>query len=134
MLIFVNRKGVSIVLKPKQKKCIEYMIEGNLKDKEIAEKINVAPKTICEWKKQKEFQEEYDRQIRENIRYAAGKAFNRQKQLLKSRGMVAFMASKDILDRAGFKPVEKVEQEVDMELNIVVDYGTTGAGENETTG
>lgn len=37
--------------------------------------------------------------------------------------MVAYLASKDIMDRAGFNPVEKVQQEVDMELSITVDYG-----------
>ena len=37
--------------------------------------------------------------------------------------MVAYLASKDILDRAGFNPVKKIEQDVDMELDISVDYG-----------
>ena len=32
-------------------------------------------------------------------------------------------AAKDFLDRAGFSPTEKIEQTVDMELNITVDYG-----------
>jgi hypothetical protein len=37
--------------------------------------------------------------------------------------MVAYLASKDIMDRAGFNPVERVQQEIDMDLNITVDYG-----------
>ena len=44
--------------------------------------------------------------------------------LLNSKNdMVAHLAAKDIMDRAGFQPTEKVEMDVDMDLNITVDYG-----------
>ena len=39
------------MLKPKQLKCLQLMIQGDMTDKDIAAAINVAPKTICEWKK-----------------------------------------------------------------------------------
>lgn len=35
-------------------------------------------------------------------------------------------AARDFLDRAGFNITEKVEQTVDMELHITVDYGEKG--------
>ena len=41
-------------MKPKQIKCLELMVQGKLTDKEIAEAINISPKTICEWKKNNE--------------------------------------------------------------------------------
>lgn len=114
-----------MALKPKQIKCLELMIKAELTDKEIAEAINVTQKTICEWKKRnKEFQDEYNSLMRNSLQYAAPKAFRKQLSLLNSKNdMVAHLAAKDIMDRAGFNPVEKVEQQVDMELNISVDYG-----------
>lgn len=113
------------MLKPKQIKCLEYMIRGDMTDKEIAKAINVTPKTICEWKKHcKEFQDEFNAMVRNALQYAAPKAFRKQMRLLDSKNdMVAHLAAKDIMDRAGFNPTEKIEQALDMELNITVDYG-----------
>ena len=114
-----------MALKPKQIKCLELMIQGNLTDKKIAEAINVAQKTICDWKKNcKEFQDEYNSLMRSSLQYAAPKAFRKQIALLDSHNdMVAHLAAKDIMDRAGFMPTEKIEAAIDMDLNITVDYG-----------
>ena len=113
------------MLNPKQIKCLQLMIQGNKTDKEIAEAINVTQKTICEWKKNnKEFQNEYNSLMRNALQYAAPKAFRKQLSLLKSKNdMVAHLAAKDIMDRAGFAPTEKIELDADMELNVTIDYG-----------
>lgn len=113
------------MLKPKQKKCLELMIQGTMTDKQIAEAINVTQKTICDWKKNcKEFQDEYNSLMRSSLQYAAPKAFRKQIALLDSKNdMVAHLAAKDIMDRAGFNPTDKIELEADMELNISIDYG-----------
>ena len=118
------------MLKPKQVKCLQLMIKGEMTDKEIAESINITQKTICEWKKNcKEFQDEYNALMRNSLQYAAPKAFRKQMELLKSKNdMVAHLAAKDIRDRAGFQPTEKVEMDVDMDLNITVDYGDDDEG------
>lgn len=103
------------------------MIRGDMTDKQIAEAINITQKTICEWKKKdKEFQDEYNLLMRTSLQYAAPKAFRRQMSLLNSKNdMVAHLAAKDIMDRAGFNPVDKIDlnADVDMELNINIDYG-----------
>lgn len=113
------------MLKPKQVKCLQLMVRGDMTDKEIAETINITQKTICDWKKNSaEFQEEYNRLMRSSLQYAAPKAFRKQMELLKSKNdMVAHLAAKDIMDRAGFNPTDKVELDADMELNITIDYG-----------
>lgn len=113
------------MLKPKQVKCLELMIQGNMTDKEIAETINITQKTICDWKKNNtEFQDEFNKLVRNSLQYAAPKAFKKQLSLLNSKqDMVAHLAAKDIMDRAGFNPTDKIEAEVDMELNISIDYG-----------
>jgi len=118
------------MLKPKQVKCLELMIRGEMTDKEIAEQINITQKTICEWKKNnKEFQDQYNTMMRSALQYAAPKAFRKQVALLDSENdMVAHLAAKDIMDRSGFKPIDKIEQQVDMELNISIDYGDEEEG------
>ena len=105
------------------------MVQGKKTDKEIAEAINITQKTICEWKKKcKEFQDEYNSLMRSSLQYAAPKAFRKQLSLLESKNdMVAHLAAKDIMDRAGFNPTDKVEVETDMELTINIDYGDDGA-------
>ena len=101
-------------LKPKQIKCLELMIRGDMTDKDIAKAINITQKTICEWKKNcKEFQDEYNSLMRSCLQYAAPKAFRKQMSLLKSKNdMVAHLAAKDIMDRAGFGAIDKVEMEM----------------------
>lgn len=113
------------MLNPKQVKCLELMIQGDMTDKKIAEAIDVAQKTICEWKKNnKEFQDEYNSLMRRSLQYAAPKAFRKQMALLDSKNdMVAHLAAKDIMDRAGFNPTDKIEMDVDMEMDIRIDYG-----------
>ena len=120
------------MLKPKQVKCLQLMIRGDMTDKEVAAAINVSQKTICDWKKNnKEFQDEYNLLMRRSLQYAAPKAFRKQMSLLNSKNdMVAHLAAKDIMDRAGFNPTDKVEQQIDMDLNITIDYGEGAADEH----
>lgn len=122
------------MLKPKQVKCLELMIRGDMTDKEIAETINITQKTICDWKKNsEEFQNEYNKLMRGSLQFAAPKAFRKQMSLLNSKNdMVAHLAAKDIMDRAGFNPTDKLEMDVDMELNIKIDYGEEH--ENQSVG
>ena len=42
------------------------MITTNKTQKQIAKEIEVSEKTICEWKKQKEFKDEIDKNIKES--------------------------------------------------------------------
>lgn len=102
------------MLKPKQIKCLQLLVRGDMTDKKIAEAINISPKTLCEWKKNcEEFQREYNKMMRSNLQYAAPKAFRKQIRLLYSHNdMVAHMAAKDIMDRAGFNPIEKIDANV----------------------
>lgn len=118
------------MLKPKQIKCLELMIRGDMTDKAIAQEINISQKTICDWKKNnREFQDQYNAMMRSALQYAAPKAFNKQVSLLNSdNDMVAHLAAKDIMDRSGFKPVDKIEQQVDMDLKISIDYGDDEEG------
>lgn len=110
------------MLKPKQIKCLELMVKGEMTDKDIAAAINITQKTICDWKKNcKEFQDEYNTLMRSSLQYAAPKAFRKQIALLDSKNdMVAHLAAKDIMDRAGFAPTDKLEVE-GLQRVVIVD-------------
>lgn len=109
------------MLKPKQVECLKLMMQNpKIKGKDLAVALKVSEKTISQWKnKNPEFQDEYNALVRSKIQYAATQALGKQIELLQSRNdMVAHLAAKDLMDRAGFNPVEKIEQEVDTELTI----------------
>lgn len=98
----------------KQEKCINLMVTTNKTQKQIAKEIEVSEKTICEWKKQKEFKDAIDKNIKENFGSLALDAQKELKRLLKSNNeYIKMQAVKDILDRAGYKPTERIKNEVE---------------------
>ena len=98
------------------------MVTTNKTQKQIAKEIEVSEKTICEWKKQKEFKDEIDKNIKENFSSLAIDAQKELKKLLKSKNEnIRIQAVKDVLDRAGYKPVEKREIKDDTEKTKKID-------------
>lgn len=97
------------MLNPKQKKCIEMLVQGNRTQKQIAEVLHVSENTVCNWKKNDEFMSEYTTSLKDNMKDIAVKAFQTEVKLLNARSeMVRLLTAKDILDRAGFKPDDNV--------------------------
>ena len=118
--------GYIMALNPKQNECLKLMLlNPEIKGKELATQLKVSEKTISQWKNHNaDFQAEYKTLVDSNLQYAAAQALEKQIELLGSKNdMVAHLAAKDLLDRAGFNSTEKIKQTVDMELNIKVDYG-----------
>ncbi|MFT8313188.1 MAG: phBC6A51 family helix-turn-helix protein [Clostridium sp.] len=106
------------MLSKKQLKCIKLMVETDLKQKEIAEEIKVSEQSISKWKRDVEFKNEYDRCLKESIDYASKDAAKTMTKLLKARSeMVRYYAAKDILDRTGLKPIDKVEHSGNVTVN-----------------
>lgn len=105
-----------------QIKCINSMVADNKTQKQIAKEINVTEKTICEWKKDKEFKEEIQKQLKENFGSLAIEAQRELAKLLKSKNdNIKMQAVKDILDRAGYKPIEKTELSAISRVELVDD-------------
>jgi predicted DNA-binding protein YlxM (UPF0122 family) len=97
------------MLTSKQNKALKLLVSGEFTQREIAEQVKVSEQTICAWKKNDEFTNEYERMIRQSFQSLAAKAKRVQADLLSSKiDMVRYMAAKDILDRAGYKPDNKV--------------------------
>lgn len=98
------------------------MITSNKTQKQIAKEIQVSENTICEWKKDNEFKEEIKRQMKENFGSLAIEAQQKLKKLLNSRNeFIQIQAVKDILDRAGYKPVDKAEVTTEAKVELVDD-------------
>lgn len=110
------------MLSENQIKCINLMITENKTQKQIAKEINITEKTICEWKKDKEFKEEIQKQMKENFGSLAIEAQKELKKILKSKNEnVKMQAIKDVLDRAGYKPIEKSELSGGYTVELVDD-------------
>ena len=107
-------EGVNQVLSEKQIQCINLMVIENKTQKQIAKELNITEQTICNWKKDKEFKNEIEKNIKENFGSLAVEAQKELKKLLKSNNeYIKMQAVKDILDRAGYKPTERIKNEVE---------------------
>ena len=110
------------MLNEKQIQCINLMVIENKTQKQIANELKITEQTICNWKKDKEFKDEIDKNIKENFGSLALDAQKELKKLLKSKNeYIRIQAVKDILDRAGYKPVEKREIKDDTEKTKKID-------------
>ncbi len=98
------------MLNREQEMCIKLMITENKTQKQIAKELKITEQTICNWKKDKEFKEEIQKQMQENFGILAIEAQQKLKKLLNSKNeYIQIQAIKDILDRAGYKPTDKTE-------------------------
>lgn len=104
------------MLSEKQMQCINLMVIENKTQKQIAKELKITEQTICNWKKDKEFKNEIEKNIKENFGSLALDAQKELKKLLKSNNeYIKMQAVKDILDRAGYKPIERREIKDDTE-------------------
>ena len=125
------------MLTEKQQKCINLMILTNKTQQQIAKEINVSEKTICEWKKTKEFKDGIQNEMQENFSSLAIEAQQGLKKLLKSKNeYIKIQAIKDVLDRAGYKSIEKIEHSgnIDNTTNKLLDSinRQLGGGNDDT--
>lgn len=110
------------MLSEKQMQCINLMVIENKTQKQIAKELKITEQTICNWKKDKEFKNEIEKNIKENFGSLAVEAQKELKKLLKSNNeYIKMQAVKDILDRAGYKPVERREIKDDTEKTKKID-------------
>lgn len=119
----------------KHRKAIELLIAGDLTKEQIADSVNVSRKTLYNWLENEDFAAEYtaqldemDRKIRRRIAGMATKALDRQEKILdKSKNdMAAATVAADVLDRAGYKPDDKIAVEAAAPVQIIYDIPTGG--------
>ncbi|WP_105965869.1 DNA-binding protein [Staphylococcus chromogenes] len=101
-------------LSKKQREYIRIKNETNLSDKEISVEINTPTPSISRWKTNEKFKAGLMAYQAHHLESAVPQALKTMIDLLDAKSeLVRFQASKDILDRTGYNPVEK--QEISMQ-------------------
>ena len=99
-------------LTKKQQEYIRLKNETDLAEGEIASEIDVNRSTISRWKNNDKFREGFRGYQVEHLSNQVPKALQTMINLLDAKSeLVRFQASKDILDRTGYNPVETQEIE-----------------------
>lgn len=104
--------GAYLELTKKQQEYIRLKNETDLAEGEIAVEIDVNRSTISRWKHNDKFREGFKGYQAEHLSKQVPKALQTMINLLDAKSeLVRFQASKDILDRTGYTPVEKQQIE-----------------------
>ena len=104
--------GAYLELTKKQQEYIRLKNETDLAEGEIAVEIDVNRSTISRWKHNDKFREGFKGYQAEHLSKQVPKALQTMINLLDAKSeLVRYQASKDILDRTGYTPVEKQQIE-----------------------
>lgn len=108
-----------MALTQRQKNLIEYMLANpTLPETVCARNCDVPNSTYFDWKKRGEFTAELDKRIKEKWKDAERLATDTMVNLcLKGE----YSAAKYILDNLGYKPIDKIQAEVQSDINIVIE-------------
>lgn len=94
----------------KRQRVIDLLVCTDLTQKEIAAQVGIDETTITRWKRKPEFQEEMEKTQREYLGALARPALRVMRDALNSDNeWIRVQTAKDILDRTGYKPVDKKE-------------------------
>ena len=105
-------------LSEKQQEYIRLKNETKKTDKQIAKEISIDTTTISRWKRKEDFRVGLRGYQSEYLANTVPKAIQTMIDLLGAKSeLVRFQASKDILDRTGYNPVDK--QEVQSSSTVI---------------
>lgn len=108
-----------MALKARQLAYIDFLLANPMMtNTEAAKACGVNRNTLTEWKKLPEFQEEYNKRLREQWEGAELLAQETMRKLAKSGD---FKASKYILDSLGYAPVQKIEADISQDICINIE-------------
>ena len=117
-------------LTKRHRTAIELLIEGELSIDEIAQNVKTTRQTLYNWRKDPNFEQEYNEQLNEierrtkrRISRMVDTALERQERILtKSRNdNAAAMVAKDVLDRAGYAPDSNINVNAEGVVQIIDD-------------
>ena len=116
--------GAYLELTKKQQEYIRLKNETDLAEGEIAVEIDVNRSTISRWKHNDKFREGCKGYQAEHLSKQVPKALQTMINLLDAKSeLVRYPASKDILDRTGYTPVERqqIETTATVQFNDDID-------------
>ena len=118
-----------MALKPKQIESLEAMIAYTMmSDVELGELLSLNNKTVGKWRKLPEFQDAMKDRLNEQWKCAERLA---QKQMIELAKEGNFNANKYILDSLGYAPAQKIEAEVNNDINITIEQEVKDYGRND---
>lgn len=108
-----------MALSRKQKELLEYMLANPILPETVcARNCGVPNSTYFYWKQKGEFTAELDRRIKEQWKDSERIAVETMVSLCREG---EYSAAKYILDNLGYKPVDKIQAEVNTEINITIE-------------
>ena len=116
--------GAYLELTKKQQEYIRLKNETDLAEGEIAVEIDVNRSTISRWKHNDKFREGFKGYQAEHLSKQVPKALQTMINLLDAKSeLVRYQASKDLLDRTGYTPVERqqIETTATVQFNDDID-------------
>ncbi len=120
-------------MKGKRAKAVLMLVSGEYSLKKIAEELKISEKTLYNWRNEEEFAAEVEKRTRLKISALANKALKKQEELLDCRSsMVAHLAAKDIMDRAGYNANNKIQLNNDAPVQIINNIPRKGDGDAGT--
>lgn len=111
-------------LTDQQAELVSLMTSTSWSKAQIAEQMGVSPDWIYQTVRKPHIKEAISAAISDGLISGAARALGRITELVEHKsGYVALEASKDLLDRAGFKPVDRAQVAVAGDVKIQIDLG-----------
>ena len=109
-------------LNKKMLKAIEIMVHEPYRKKgEIAEELKVSRATISAWCKREDFQQALKEENQRCFKDMAARAIKKLEQLLDSKNEgISLAAAREVLNKAGYMEVQKVEQDIKNEIVVEI--------------
>lgn len=97
------------------------LVYTKMQKQEIAEELKVSPSTISVWQKDDEFQEALKEEMQRGFKDMAIKARRKLDKLMDSDNEgIALAASREVLNKAGYNEVQKIEQTITSDITIEI--------------
>lgn len=91
------------------------IVTTELTQREISEKLGINECTLSRWKNSEEFKTMKAELQKEYLNDLTAPAMRTMKKLLNAKSeLVRYNAAKDILDRTGYKPTDKVDANINL--------------------
>lgn len=108
-----------MALTAKRLELLEAMLANPmLSDVKLGKLLELNNKTVGKWRKEPEFQEELRKRLEAQWKDAERLA---QKRMIELADGGCFQANKYILDSLGYAPAQKIEADINTEININIE-------------
>ena len=122
--LLTTASGKQVALTDQQAQLIDLCLTTTWPKTQIAEHMGTNVTWVYQTLRKQHVIEAMNTAISESFTFAAAEAFSKVRELVSHKsGYVALEASKDILDRAGFKPVDRSQVAVGGDISIKIDLG-----------